>query len=532
MKISKHTSALRCKSAAMITAIMSLVMIAGCISNDIPYPHIQANFLSISAEGQLRPALIDSANLTVTFYLPEEANIYGVNIDKYTITPDARVDGDVLDNPVDLSSDYSVTLSLYQDYVWTLTARQDIQRYFTVQNQVGTSEINVVDHTVTAYVTKRTPLTSVTVERCKLWPNGATVQPLIEGTTVDFSNPVTITVDIYGHKQIWTVTVSQTDSDVTTLSADGWTCVGWVYGQALAGRHNTVEYRIKGDTEWLTAPDSWITHNGGDFCGRLIGLSPLTTYEARAISDNAAGEVLEFTTGSLLQVPNSDFDSWWLDGKVWDPWPEGGEQVWDSGNKGATTLGPSNTVPTDDTVTGVGQAAMLQTKFVGISVLGKLAAGNIFVGRYVRTDGTNGVLSFGHEFNQRPTRLTGYLKYKTAAISSVTSGYEDLKGRPDTCVVWIALIDSDEPFEIRTNPKDRHLFDPDGPEVIAYGKFQSGDDIDAYVPFDITLDYVSTSRVPKYILITASASKYGDFFTGGNGATLWVDDFKLEYDYQ
>lgn len=60
---------------------------------------------------------------------------------------------------------------------------------------------------------------------------------------------------------------------------------------------------------------------------------------------------------------------------------------------------------------------------------------------------------------------------------------------------------------------------------------QCGEDVDTYVPFEVRLDYRSTSRVPKYLLITASASKYGDYFTGGNGATLWLDDLELVYDY-
>ncbi len=33
------------------------------------------------------------------------------------------------------------------------------------------------------------------------------------------------------------------------------------------------------------------------------------------------------------------------------------------------------------------------------------------------------------------------------------------------------------------------------------------------------------------MIITASASKYGDYFTGGDGAVLYVDDFLFEYDY-
>ena len=55
--------------------------------------------------------------------------------------------------------------------------------------------------------------------------------------------------------------------------------------------------------------------------------------------------------------------------------------------------------------------------------------------------------------------------------------------------------------------------------------------VDNYTQFDFELKYSSTQRVPKYILITASASKYGDYFTGGNGAVLYVDDLELMYDY-
>ncbi|MDE5635325.1 MAG: PCMD domain-containing protein, partial [Muribaculaceae bacterium] len=93
------------------------------------------------------------------------------------------------------------------------------------------------------------------------------------------------------------------------------------------------------------------------------------------------------------------------------------------------------------------------------------------------------------------------------------------------------LIDSNEPFEIRTNPKDRQLFDPAGSEVVAYGNIQYGKTVTDYIPFEFEFKYTSTQRVPKYILIVASASKYGDYFTGGNGSVLYVDDLNLLYDY-
>lgn len=53
----------------------------------------------------------------------------------------------------------------------------------------------------------------------------------------------------------------------------------------------------------------------------------------------------------------------------------------------------------------------------------------------------------------------------------------------------------------------------------------------AYKEFEIDLDYRSTSRIPNYLLIVCSASKYGDYFTGGAGSTMWVDEFSFEYDY-
>ena len=67
--------------------------------------------------------------------------------------------------------------------------------------------------------------------------------------------------------------------------------------------------------------------------------------------------------------------------------------------------------------------------------------------------------------------------------------------------------------------------------MVAYGKIEYGETISQYIPFEFELDYRSTSRIPKYILITASASKYGDYFTGGAGSVLYLDDLELLYDY-
>ena len=45
-----------------------------------------------------------------------------------------------------------------------------------------------------------------------------------------------------------------------------------------------------------------------------------------------------------------------------------------------------------------------------------------------------------------------------------------------------------------------------------------------------TGEYRDRTRTPKYIVIVAAASKYGDYFTGGVGSTLYLDEFSFVYD--
>lgn len=518
--------------AAMLAALLMLAF-GSCIKNDIPYPRIQANFLEFAAAGQTAAAVIDSASRVVTLTFPEETNIYSVKVTDYRVTEGAHI----VDNPfmesVDMSEPVFVILRLYQDYQWKIVGTQDIERYFEVVGQMGSTVIDAPGRRVIVSVREGADLAALRVEKAKLSNVGSEMFPdYSAGGVMNATKPVEIEVTTFGRTETWTIYVETVTAAATTVGVDAWTGVAWVHGQAEAGKDNGVEYRLQGTEEWTRLPAADVSHDGGSFTGRINDLSPMTAYEARVYSGTDYGDIVAFTTGSALQVPNSNFDDWWLDGKVWCPWAEGGDAFWGTGNIGATTLGTSNSVPTTDTPGGSGYAAMLETRFVGIGALGKLAAGNLFAGRYVRTVGTNGILSFGRPFAERPTKVQGQYKYTMKNISH-TYGKEfaDLVGQPDTCIVWVALIDSDEPFEIRTAPADRHLFDPAGPEVIAYGKMQMGQSVDSYIPFEFELEYVSTSRVPKYILITASASKYGDYFTGGNGSTLYLDDLKLVYNY-
>ncbi len=518
----------------LVWVLMSVASLSlqGCLQNNIPYPRIQPDFLTMEADGLVKPAEIDAANRMVTLTFGEEVNIKAAQITSYTITEGASFTSGNLSAPIDLSEYYICTLSLYQNYDWVIKGVQTIERYFTVENQVGATIIDVGGRRVKVNVSSNGGgLKNVKVLTMKLGPVNSIVTPALEGETIDLTRPVDVTVRAYGEECVWTIIGEEVTSNVQTVRADAWTNVAWVYGAGLDGVDNGVEYRQYGSQEWIKAPSAWVTNTGSTFYARLVSLNPETEYEARTYGGDEYGDVVRFTTGSIVQVPNSSLSDWSKNGAVWQSWGEGQTPYWDTGNKGAATLGQSNVVPTSDTSSGTGQAAMLQTKFVGVGIIGKIAAGSVFIGSYLRTDGTNGVLQFGREFTERPTKLRGYFNYKTAPINKASAEYQHLMGQPDTCVVWCALIDSPEPFECRTNPKDQNLFDPSASYVVAYGRMQCGQDVPQYIPFEVELQYTATNRRPTYLVVVASSSKYGDYFTGGDGAVMCVDDLELLYDY-
>ena len=173
----------------------------------------------------------------------------------------------------------------------------------------------------------------------------------------------------------------------------------------------------------------------------------------------------------------------------------------------------------------------------------KFAAGNVFSGEYYKTIGTSGgVIRLGRPFTARPRSLVLKLKYKGGIITDKTFG-----GKPDSDPVkvgdrdrgsvWVALGTWDyrkyggspeSPVEINTTDRST-FFDPASPDVIAYGRFIAEKDIDEWTRVEIPLDYVSTSRKPTHIIISAASSMLGDYFTGSADSKMWIDDIQLVY---
>lgn len=515
----------------IIISLLSIVLY-GCIDNDIPYPRIEQYITAISAAGESAPAIIDNSEMTVTLTLSEQVDIRKVRFETFEYTENAEPSKNLLIGSYDLSNPLSVCLKKYQTYEWVIIAQQQIERYFEISGQIGESIIDVPAKRVIVKVPDNVILSDLHVIRAKLGAaNVSTMTPDLNNKNYNFTKPVHINVDVFGEREDWTIYVEVTKSIVTTISADAWSQVIWAYGAAPADSKIGFEYRSIDNSEWESVPENCVVKKGGAFSCYIPHLKPLTHYLVRAVSDENKGNEIEVLTQSVQTLPGGDFDQWWLNGKVWCPWEQSGEKYWDTGNVGAATLGQSNVIPSDDTPIGIGKSVKLETKFVGLMGIGKLAAGSIFTGSFRKVDGTNGILDFGQPWQLRPTKLHGYMKYNTAPIDYVSDEFKGIIGRPDTCHIYVVLADWTAPYEIRTNPKNRHLLDLNSDAIIAYGELLCGQNTNGWKNFDIDINYRSTSRIPRYILITAAASKYGDYFTGGTGSTLFVDQFSLDYDY-
>lgn len=514
----------------LLTALLS-----GCIKNDLPYPKIPQYILALAAEGESQPAQLDSLKYTATVFLEETVDIRNVTFTEFLYTPGAEVDPNLLEGTWDLSVPMVVNLSLYQNYSWVITANQVIERYFSIEGQIGETVIDPVGHRVLVRVPETMDLADLTLTEIKLGPGDGltTMVPDVQPGRIDLSTPLHIEVTCFGRSEEWTIYAEKSELIVQTTQVDAWSMVIWAYGSGPADVENTFQYRESDSEDWIDVPEDDVNQNQGAFTVCIPHLKPLTKYKVRTVSGQDFGNEIEVETQAAEVLPDGDFDQWHLvNNKLWCPWSEGGTSFWDTGNTGASTLGQSNVVPSDDTPPGItGQSAKLETRFVGIAGIGKLAAGSIYTGSFAKVDGTNGILDFGRPWTTRPTKLRGYMKFNTAPINYASTEYKYLMDRPDSCQIYVAMTDWSAPFQIRTNPKNRQLFDPESPEIIAYGQLTRGNDTDGWIEFEVEFKYRSTSRVPRYIQITCAASKYGDFFTGGAGTVLYVDDLSLDYDY-
>lgn len=548
-------------------ALTASILTSCAIENDIPYPIIEASIESMTVEGQrgadqntFTAATINKSARTVTLYVNDGVDLSRLQILSLKTTTGAEL---VVDDPnvcedyskfptsgfasldsiplssntrVNFSQPVTFTLRTYQDYQWKITVNQIIQRDIEIDNKPADCVIDANTRNVIIYVDPKQDLTNLNITKMNLGGEYGYVSP-DPTLQKDYSKPLTFWVN-YSWEEAsykWTVYVYPYDEDSDSSSAEAFamTTRATINGKIRSGKTPTVEYRKESETSWSTVPPANVSTSGNTFSATLTGLSASTTYKYRISIDGSAGSEQTFTTAAATPLENGTMEEWSQDGKQWNPWAAGKDAFWGTGNKGSSILSSIGNItsPTDESVSG--KAAYLESKDAWL----KLAAGNLFIGDF-DLDGTNGLLHFGRPFTSFPTALRLYYKYTPAIISIVGSSIEEtlpsslknMVGQSDLFHIYIALSDKSEPYEIRNNPDKRQLFDPNDANIIAYGEYTSSEPVTSYKELEIPLEYRATNRTPKYIIIVASSSKYGDYYLGGVGSKLWLDEMELVYE--
>lgn len=340
-----------------------------------------------------------------------------------------------------------------------------------------------------------------------------------------------------------TVIIAPSDTEKTDI--DTWatqTTLRASISQEPATDNLNFRYRTATTTraanDWTIVP---AIRNGNELTATVTGLSAGTRYEYQVMDGDAVSESKYFTTETKAQPENAGFENWTEgSGKTATLIYGSGQAMWwDSGNHGSATMSKNVTIPDTQYKHSGTYSAKLASQFVGIGSIGKFAAGNLFAGKYLETTGTDGVIGWGRPFTSRPKALHGYIRYEAATVTYDSDKIAE--GDTDQGQIFIALGDwknndsayPEWPFVVRTKESQQQLFDHTQANTgtIAYGQqtWTESTGGDGMVEFNIPLEYWVTDRRPQYIILVGSASKYGDYFSGGP-STMWIDDLELIYE--
>lgn len=341
------------------------------------------------------------------------------------------------------------------------------------------------------------------------------------------------------------------DIQAETVSAFPWSGFSILKGRFFskaAPAGVSFQYKKKSDADWTEVPSDQVEVDTKTltFSYLLNGLDVNTEYVFRATSDKdkadgkTAGEIAFRTFASEGTVYNLSFDDWVKVGKAWYATSNSADVtnglIWDSANEGTSDILGQSLVPTtpEETIKISGKAVRMESG----ELLGNFAAGNIYTGDFgsATISPVGAKLKWGTPFASRPLALRGWYRYEPVAINRTSSAYSHLNGQTDFCQIQVFLTTWSEQFEISTG--DNRFVDTseNNPEIVAWGGIVSQDNttdnegnVNGYVKFTIPLEYRNLEQ-PTYIVISGAASRYGDYFTGGLGSTMYLDELELVYD--
>lgn len=480
--------------------------------------------------------------------------------DTYTITLKQRpvivckdVDGQSydLEQPMYLElntqADYSIQVSTSSDLKNLIFRNERFTEWGGSANQLDILTLNEQDTEIWKNV-------GISVSDKKQTSNGDVwtvcfVKDLIAKMTAEEGSVETTieAVDAEGKSRVavWNVVASNaTVKTSETKPYEVWTSKATLHGEILREMLFTPKfrYRVKGEQEWTTI-DADLSENS--FSKEITGLIPGTTYEYQAMDGEQASSVTcEFMTETKFQPENAGFE--YTSGS--SPILIYGDKQsmwWDTGNHGSATMKKNVTTPDTSVKHSGNQSILLSSQFVGVLGIGKFAAGNLFAGKYLKTDGTDGVLGWGRPCTSRPKALKLWVRYEPGTVDN--GGSHIANGVTDQGIIYVAVGDwagqaaegETWPFVVKT--KDQTLFTTEkgtysGDGTIAYGEkifteaYKEGTNLKELT---IELDYNNyggDQRKPTSIIIVASASRYGDYFEGSGASKMWLDDMELIYE--
>lgn len=323
-------------------------------------------------------------------------------------------------------------------------------------------------------------------------------------------------------------TVPYFQSDINLegqINSDGTTEAGFYYrkkGESTPWK--SCRY-VKANTTNLT--------QGTKFTSTVSNLPTETTYEYVAAKNKEPQQtIVEVSTGNAPQLPNAGFEKSSGSSPLYF-YGAGEEMFWDSGNVGSATIGRNVTTLSSDKKHSGNYSVKMQSQNVVI----KFAAGNIFTGEFIGTEKTTyGILGWGRPWTVRPRQLKGYVHYTRGTVDKNQDNGPLSTGQPDQGIIYIAFTDNNTEGNTKYpvvvhNYNATRLFDPSESKVLAYGEHvmtesTSGSDM---VEFTIDLDWRDLTRTPAYIIIVASASRYGDYYNGSTNSVMYLDDLQLVY---
>ena len=552
----------------LIYILFALFFFTGCITNDIPYPVVVPHISSFDVE-KAANVTIDPENQVITVHFAETVDMRKVKVNSIELEEQEAVLVEDVVGYHDFTKPFKFTVRTYDDYVWTVKGIRDVERYFTVAGQIGTSEIDPVNFRAIATIGTKTSLDDIEVTSLKLGPAGITEYSLAISQMKDFTAPVSVDVTYFGQTESWTLYIEQTDASVEIKKVNPWTTEVYVTSLGVAGMDNGFMYREKGTQDWNKVAEADIAADGGSFTAHIKGLRPETAYEVYAYCGTDKTAAREFTTAPATPVPNGSFEyASKVAGKdyykFYDPdcgVADGSYMFWGSGNgegsegvNGSANMGIVITyIDTNDKVDGK-QSVRAQTS----QMAGILAAGNIFTGQFAGLVGTSGgKVNFGRPWTERPKAVKLYAKYATAPMDIVSkdvpSGFNLIKGETyDRANIEIAFGYWDyrqyggtknSPVHVDTTDPSTFVDYKTDKSTIGYGQLIIHHDgyilngaplaksvTDQWVEYTIPIDYRDLDNLPTHIIISCAASQYGDYFSGYSNSKLWLDKVELIYE--